>query len=81
MLQRISSRPTHVKELVPKPATTFIGYVNACAFGASGVWLCGEERLHPTVWRIIFPKFVIINLVLDKHPKGTISNSDLEMAG
>jgi hypothetical protein len=80
LLQHISSRPTHVLELVNKPST-YIGYVDACGFGAGGVWFSGSSPLKPTVWRIIFPKFVIANLVSSKNPQGFITNSDLEMAG
>ena len=80
LLQHISSRPTHVLELVHKPST-YIGYVDACGFGAGGVWFSGSSSLKPTVWRITFPKFVIANLVSSKNPQGFITNSDLEMAG
>ena len=80
LLRQISTRPTHVQELVPK-LSTFIGYVDACAFGAGGVWFSGTSQLHPTVWRIKFPPYIIANLVSDKNPNGHITNSDLEMAG
>ena len=80
LLQSISSRPTSVLELVQKPST-YIGYVDACGFGAGGVWFSGTSPLKPTVWRILFPKFVIANLVSSKNPTGFITNSDLEMAG
>ena len=80
LLQSISSRPTSVLELVQQPST-YIGYVDACGFGAGGVWFSGTSPLKPTVWRILFPKFVIANLVSSKNPTGFITNSDLEMAG
>ena len=80
LLHRISSRPTHVLELTYKEPT-FVGYVDACKFGAGGVWFSGTSTLSPTVWRVVFPKSIIVNLVSQSNPHGTITNSDLEMAG
>ena len=80
LLHRISSRPTHVIELITKPPQ-FIGYVDACKFGAGGVWFSGTATITPTVWRVIFPPIIIARLINENNPKGTITNSDLEMAG
>ena len=80
LLHQLSSRPTSVRELVQTPPA-FVGYVDACAFGAGGVWFSGSATIQPTVWRIQFPKYIIANLVSDKNPTGTLTNSDLEMAG
>ena len=80
LLKQLSSRPTHVRELVTS-TPTFVGYVDACAFGAGGVWFSGSAKINPTVWRIQFPKYIIANLISDKNPTGKLTNSDLEMAG
>ena len=80
LLHQLSSRPTDVRELITT-APTFVGYVDACAFGAGGVWFSGTSAIQPTVWRIKFPPYIIANLVSENNPKGKITNSDLEMAG
>jgi hypothetical protein len=80
LLQRISLRPTHVRELVMS-SPSFMGYVDACAFGAGGVWFSGQSNLEPTVWRVQFPAYIVANLISEKNPTGQLTNSDLEMAG
>jgi hypothetical protein len=80
LLHQLSSRPTHVRELVAT-TPTFVWYVDVYAFGAGGVWFNGSSNIKPTVWRIQFPEYVIANLISDKNPTGTLTNSDLEMAG
>jgi hypothetical protein len=80
LLHQLSSRPTKVRELI-QSTPTYVGYVDACAFGAGGVWFSGTTTIQPTVWRIQFPKYVIANLVSDNNNNGTLTNSDLEMAG
>ena len=80
ILQCIGKRPTSILELTPKKPD-FIGYVDASGFGAGGVWFSGESKLIPTVWRITWPKEIQARLVSFTNPRGTITNSDLEMAG
>jgi hypothetical protein len=46
LLREATSRPTHVRELVP---------IDACKRGAGGVWLGGSKNLHPVVWRLAWP--------------------------
>ena len=79
LLQHISSHPKNVLELVQK-TSMYIGCVDACGFGAGGLWFSDTSPLKPTVWGKVFPKFVIANLVSGKNSNVFITNSDLETA-
>jgi hypothetical protein len=81
VIRNLASRPTHVSELVQADSPDYIGYCDASGFGAGGVWFGGQKDLAPIVWRIEWPKDITEALVSDKNPLGTITNSDLEMAG
>ena len=80
LLREATKEPTHVRELVPG-LPSFIGHCDACKSGAGGVWHSGTEGLDPVVWRVEWPGDVQDNLVSDRNRGGTISVSDLEMAG
>ncbi len=80
LIRMLASRPTHIHEIVPQ-APDYIGLCDASGFGAGGVWFGGEKMLHPVIWRIIFPKSIRDKLISDANPNGTLTNSDLEMAG
>jgi hypothetical protein len=80
VIRELASRPTHVSELV-QGHLCHIGYCDASAFGAGGVWFGGTKAMHPIVWRVQWPSDIASNVVSDKNPKGSITNSDLEMAG
>ena len=79
LLRQMATRPTSVLELVPGyPA--YIGYVDACKYGMGGVWLSGEQNLHPTVWRFPFPSDIQQRLSSSSNKTGDITINDLEMA-
>jgi hypothetical protein len=80
VIRDLASRPTHVNKLV-QGLLDYIGYCDASAWGAGGVWFGGCKILHPVVWRVQWPKDVTAAVVSDSNPMGTITNSDLEMAG
>jgi hypothetical protein len=91
MHQDISSRPTRIAELVPLLASA-LGYHDASGTGAGGVWFPHQSlnpRTHPSatpshdpiIWRLQWPPDIVANLVTDDNPAGTITNSDLELAG
>ncbi len=80
LIRMLASRPTHIHEIVPR-APDYIGLCDASGFGAGGVWFGGEKGLDPVIWRVDFPKQIRDALVSDANPKGTLTNSDLEMAG
>ena len=46
-----------------------------------GVWFGNNMTDHPTLWQQAFPPDFTTSLVTYKNPCGTISNSDLELAG
>jgi hypothetical protein len=80
LLREMTSRPTHVRELVPDlPA--YIGFCDACKRGAGGVWLSGSKNLHPVVWRLAWPTDITARLVSSSNPTGDLTINDLEMAG
>jgi hypothetical protein len=80
LLQRISSRPTSVLELTAADPW-FIGYVDASKQGVGGVWVSGTKTIKETVWKQEWPQAIQDTFVSSHNTTGTISISDLEMAG
>jgi hypothetical protein len=80
LVKSLAARPTHANEL-ESSNEDYVGYCDASAFGAGGVWFSGRLSLTPTVWRVEWPEDITTNVVSEKNPLGTITNSDLEMAG
>jgi hypothetical protein len=84
----LGRRPTRIAEIVPTDAT-HVGASDASRGGMGGVWLPppmaqrlpGVTYPPPLVWREAFPKAVQLDLVSFENPLGSISNSDLELAG
>ena len=80
LLRESTSRPTHVRELVPDlPA--YVGFCDACKRGAGGVWISGTKNIHPIVWRVEWPADIQARLVSWSNPQGDLTINDLEMAG
>jgi hypothetical protein len=79
MVADLAERPTHVKELVPGD-DHYTGYCDACAAGAGGVWLSGDLNIRPIVWRVQFSAYITSQVVSTTNPRGSLTNSDLEMA-
>ena len=79
MVLDLARRPTHVNELVHRPPG-YLGYCDASAFGAGGVWFSGACSLTPQVWRIVWPLDIQSAVVSSSNPEGRLTNSDLEMA-
>jgi len=78
----LSKWQTSIAELVPDyPAT--IGPHDASGLGMGGVWLptTDPSALTPILWRNRFPLDISTDLVSFANPTGTITNSDLELAG
>ena len=84
----ISSRPTRIAELVPLLSSAE-GHHDASGLGAGGVWF-PSASLHPrqgylpnvpVLWRYQWPQEIVDRLVTSENRSGTISNSDLELAG
>jgi len=80
LILNLADRPTHVHELVPGD-DHFVGYCDACATGAGGVWFSGSLHIPPLVWRVQFPSHIAEQVVSFKNPTGRLTNSDLELAG
>jgi hypothetical protein len=79
LLQILASRPTHVRELVPD-IPQYVGYHDAAAEGAGGVWFSLVDNMPPTVWRAAFPQDIASEVVSDDNPAGRLTNSNLELA-
>jgi hypothetical protein len=92
--QDLARRPTRLYELVPL-SPTVDGDHDASGKGMGGVLLPGPTAvprawqassvptpaLSPIVWRAQFPPDIRAALASRNHPHGTITNSDLELAG
>ena len=76
----LAARPTHVNEILPAQHPDYIGYCDASAFGAGGVWFSGRCPLPETVWRLQWPWDITAAVISESNPTGTLTNSDLEMA-
>ncbi len=75
----LSSRPTHVHELVPD-MPHYVGYHDAAAKGAGGIWFLLVDDMPPQVWRTQFPVNIATEVVSDDNPAGNITNLDLKLA-
>jgi hypothetical protein len=79
LLKIISTRPTHVRELVIR-MPHYVGYHDAAAEGAGGVWFSLVHDMAPFVWRLAFPNDIATDVVSTERPHGKVTNSDLELA-
>ena len=59
----------------------YIGYTNASSHGFGGIIVGENHDLPPTVFRGQWPQDICNTLLTYENPHGTITNSDLEMAG
>jgi hypothetical protein len=75
----LGQRPTRFRELVPVGDPVATGACDACQRGMGGVWF--RPHQPPLVWRSEFPVALQRLLVTSKNRAGTISISDLELAG
>jgi hypothetical protein len=87
----LSSRPTRIAETLPTTASA-IGSCDAAGTGMGGVLFlparagtpgvtCAGTHYRSVLWRQPFPGPIQASLQSDKNPHGTITNSDLELAG
>ena len=80
LLLEANKEPTKALELVHgEPA--FIGIVDASKGGVGGVVFGHLEACRPTVFRFEWPAEIQEKVQTQDNPSGTITNSDLEMAG
>jgi hypothetical protein len=88
MHSNISTRPTRIAEVVPLPPVAE-GHHDALGAGAGGIWFPGPlltpregtTPSSPVVWRHQWPLHIKSRLVTDMNPSGSITNSDLKLAG
>ena len=77
----VDTRPTRLRELVPT-APSDIGACDACRQGMGGVWFDAlDPHAPPIVWRSRFSPGVSAALITSDNRHGSISISDLELAG
>ena len=85
--------PTQIAEVVPTPPT-YYGSMYAAKTGMGGVWFKPgppeplelqppklEQSTALTLWRQQFSQKIQSQIASSKNPNGTITNSDLELAG
>jgi hypothetical protein len=75
----LRERPTRLRELVPFGPPVAYGACDASQRGMGGIWFV--PGLPPTVWRTPFPAFIQRTLITSDNRTGTLSISDLELAG
>ncbi len=75
----LSSQPTHVQELVPD-MPHYVGYHDAAAEGAEGVWILLVDDMPPQVWQTEFLVNIATDVISYDNPERKITNSDLELA-
>jgi hypothetical protein len=81
LTRSLGARPTRIAEIVP-PEPTHVGACDAARPGMGGVWVPPRSSSDkPIVWREPFPSHIQADLVSFENPKGSITNSDLELAG
>jgi hypothetical protein len=79
LMHLLSSQPTHVRELVPD-MPHHVGYHDAAAERAGGVWVSLSDNTPAVVWREEFPADIAREVVLVDTPNGRLTNLDLELA-
>ncbi len=81
MQENISTCPTWIAEVVPLPPVAK-GHHNASRLGAGGIWFpVGFTSTQPLVFWHRMPDFISSQLVTADNPHGSITNSNLELAG
>lgn len=87
ILDNISSQPTHIAELVPLLPSA-LGNHDTSRTGAVGIWFPaqgmtpqGMDAHYLLLWHFQWPHHIPSKLITAENPLGTISISDLELAG
>jgi hypothetical protein len=80
LLRESTWEPTKCRELTCG-WSDFVGIVDASGQGVGGVIFGELTACTPTVFWWQWPEDVMANIKMFRNPGGTISNSDLEMAG
>ncbi len=80
VLRESMSRPMRCRKLVAG-WPDFIRVVNASSHGVGGVIIGKLSECPPTVFRLQLPPDFTENVTSKSNPRGTMTNSDLELAG
>ena len=80
LLRESTLAPTQCKELV-SAWPDYVGVKDASKHGVGGIIIGEGKACTPTVFRYEWPPDIKASLVSFDNPCGTITNSDLEMAG
>ena len=80
LLQEAHKNPTKCRQLIVGHPD-YIGIMDAAKEGMGGVIIGENSACEPTVFRFEWPKEVQNEVVSNDNPNGSITNSDLEMAG
>ena len=80
LAQDLGNRPTRLGEIVPDLPVA-IGPADACGKGMGGIWLSADPTFPPLLWRAEFPIAIQATLISDANRHGSVTNSDLELAG
>ncbi len=59
----------------------FVGVADASSHGVGGIIIGKLLECPPTVFRQQWPPDITANVKSESNPKGTITNSDLELSG
>ena len=79
-LRESVSRPTKCSSLV-QAWPDYVGITDASSFGAGGIIIGENKAIPPTVFRVQWPPDITKNIISFDNPTGSITNSDVEMAG
>jgi hypothetical protein len=87
IVDNLCNRPTRIAEIVPL-LPSCLGFHDASGQGSGGVWFPsqgvvprGMSQQKPLLWRFKWPKEIADQLITEANPQGSISISDLELAG
>jgi hypothetical protein len=88
LAQDLTNRPTRIAEIVPDDDFWVLGACDAAKSGMGGVWFPpdassppGAPTHPPIAWHFPFPQNIQDQVVSFDNPTGSITNSDLELAG
>lgn len=84
LVDDLAARPTRMREIVPTDPSN-VGATDAAGPGMGGVFFTPPTpttpAAQPFLWRSPFPLHIQQDLVSFQNPTGSITNSDLELAG
>ncbi|KAL7458421.1 hypothetical protein ACHAWC_009998 [Mediolabrus comicus] len=80
LLRESATNPTKCKQLV-RGHPHYVGVKDSSGHGVGGAVVGETGACKPTVFRVEWPQVIRDRLVSWTNPKGSITNSDLEMAG